>query len=73
MMIWRLDPFLLTFLDSAEHALASALEARQRRRESGGEDHSLTTLTQSERIATLQRTIDALHVALERGESSIVH
>ena len=70
-MAWRFDPFLLKFLASTEQALARALEARHR--DPRGEDESLTTQSQRERIASLERIVDALQVALERGESPVIH
>ena len=72
-MARRLDPFLLNFLDCVEQELACALEARHRAGDVGPEDESVTARSQSERIATLRNDIDALQVALERGESPIVH
>ena len=67
----RLDPLLLTFLDSAEQALARALEVRHRT--PAAPPLSVTGQIHCERIATLQRTIDVLQVAIERGDSALVH
>ncbi len=67
----RLDPLLLTFLDSAEHALARALEVRHRTL--AAPPWPVTGQIPCERIATLQRTIDVLQVAIGRGDSALVH
>jgi hypothetical protein len=72
-MAWRLDPFLVSFLDSVEQELAKALEMRHRRAAAHDEDESLAMRNQSDRIATLRSAIDALQAALERRDSPILH
>ena len=72
-MAWRLDPFLVSFLDSVEQELAKALELRHRRGAAHDEDESLAMRYQSDRIATLRNAIDALQAALERRDSPILH
>jgi hypothetical protein len=72
MMSGRVDPFLLNFLESVEHELASALEM-QHRRENGLGGAAPSLRRESERIVTLEVAIDALQAALDRGESSTVH
>lgn len=73
MMSGRVDPFLLNFLESVEHELASALEMQHRREDGHGEAGPLSIRLESERIVTLEVAIDALQAALDRGESSTVH
>lgn len=72
-MAWRLDPFLLSFLDSIEQEFASALEMRHRRQEAGPGDESVTRPREGERLATLRSTSDAVQAALERPERAILH
>jgi hypothetical protein len=69
----RVDPFLLSFLESIEQELAIALEASHRRQETREGDASLAMRHHSERIATLRSAIDAVQVAIERREIPIVH
>jgi hypothetical protein len=72
-MSGRVDPFLLNFLESVEHELASALEMQHRREDGHGDAEPLSIRLESERIVTLEVAIDALQAALDRGESSTVH
>jgi uncharacterized protein YlxW (UPF0749 family) len=70
---WRVDPFLLSFLDSVEQDLASALEMRHRGEDARQGDESQSLRRESERIVTLQSAIDALQAALDRRERAILH
>jgi len=71
-MTWQVDPFLLSFLDSLELELASALEIQHRRGDDVPVGKPISRLRENERIVTLE-AIDALQAALDRGESPTVH
>jgi hypothetical protein len=72
-MTWQVDPFLLSFLDSLELELASALEIQHRRGDDVPVGKPISRLRENERIVTLEVAIDALQAALDRGESPTVH
>jgi hypothetical protein len=72
-MAWRLDPFLLSVLDSVEQELASALEMRHRQGDARHRDEPRSRGGESDRIVTLHSAIDGLHAALERREPAILH
>jgi hypothetical protein len=72
-MTWQVDPFLLSFLDSLELELASALEIQHRRGDDVPVGEPISRLRENERIVTLEVAIDALQAALDRGESPTVH
>ena len=72
-MTWQVDPFLLSFLDSLELELASALEIQHRRGDDVPAGKPISRLRENERIVTLEVAIDALQAALDRGESPTVH
>ena len=72
-MTWQVDPFLLSFLDSLELELASALETQHRRGDDVPAGRPISQLRENERIVTLEVAIDALQAALDRGESPTVH
>ena len=72
-MTWQVDPFLLSFLDSLELELASALEIQHRQGDDVPAGRPISRLRENERIVTLEVAIDALQAALDRGESPTVH
>lgn len=72
-MTWQVDPFLLSFLDSLELELASALEIQHRRGDDVPAGKPISRLRENNRIVTLEVAIDALQAALDRGESPTVH
>jgi hypothetical protein len=72
-MAWRVDPFLLSFLDSVEQELANALEMRHRGGDARHGDESQLLRRESKRIVTLQSAIHALQAALDRRERAILH
>jgi hypothetical protein len=72
-MTWQVDPFLLSFLDSLELELASALEIQHRRGDDVPAGKPMSRLRENDRIVTLEVAIDALQAALDRGESPTVH
>ena len=72
-MAWRLDPFLLSFLDSIEQEFASTLEMRSRRQDVRPGDESVTIRGEGDRLARLRSTSDAVQAALERSERPILH
>lgn len=72
-MTSQVDPFLLSFLDSLELELASALEIQHRRGDDVPAGKPMSRFRENERIVTLEVAIDALQAALDRGESPTVH
>ena len=72
-MTWQVDPFLLSFLDSLELELASALEIQHRREDDVPAGKPILRLRENDRIVSLEVAIDALQAALDRGESPTVH
>jgi hypothetical protein len=72
-MTWQVDPFLLSFLDSLELELASALEIQHLRGDDVPAGKPISRLRENDRIVTLEVAIDALQAALDRGESPTVH